>query len=117
MSTLDEFRQLARLIARVGVDEDQLAIEFLNGEIETHQFKDLKRVSIITTDEGPMLDDVFWLLLFKTIVMIPQGVAGEAALLPRLQQLAGFDNEAVIKAMASVDNDAFEIWPPSEAGS
>jgi hypothetical protein len=42
--------------------------------------------------------------------VIPQGATGHKRLLERLQELPGFDNEAVIRAMASTSNDTFVAW-------
>jgi hypothetical protein len=42
--------------------------------------------------------------------IIPQGATGDAELLARLQRLDGFDNLAVIEAMASTDNWRFVCW-------
>lgn len=72
---------------------------------------DLRTVLIETTDEGPISNDVFWILIgTRGECRIPQGVAGEKALLPRLQRLLEFDNEAVIAAMLSTENRLFLCW-------
>lgn len=69
-----------------------------------------------TTNEGPMLDDVFWILGTKTFSLrFPQGTSGDKILLERLQQLPNFDNEAVISAMACSENKIFICWQ-REAG-
>ncbi len=69
---------------------------------------------IETTDEGPFVPDVFWLLLTKDMssgCIIPQGAAGENKLLEAMQKrLSGFNNEALIEAMGSTDNGRFLIW-------
>ena len=108
---LEDYKNASRAIQSVRVGSEELSLDYKNGDTENYFFKDLKRVSIITTDEGPMLDDVFWLMLFEeVIIMIPQGIPGENGLLERLQELPGFNNEAVIKAMQSTENNAFEVW-------
>lgn len=106
----EEFKAAARFIKTIQVNDIKLLIEYKNEEKQDFLFKNLKKASIITTDEGPFLDDVFWLLMFKSIVMIPQGIPGEDKLLPRMQQLPGFDNTAVVRAMSCSQNDAFHVW-------
>lgn len=92
-----------------------------NGAIETVRWDDLLEVGILTTDEGPYLEDVFWVLLGpdeKSRCAVPQSADGSESLLRRLQQLPGFDNGAVIQAMTSVSNAAFVCWRrPAPAGT
>jgi len=82
-------------------------------EMEFVAWPDLRSVTIRTTDQGPFVDDVFWLLERRdgTVVAVPSEAAGEPALLERLQQLPGFDNEAVIRASMSIENAVFHCWP------
>ena len=82
-----------------------------NGRIDTVEWKDLNSVEIVTTDKGPILPDVFWVLNGSgTKCVIPQGATGEMELLDRLQKLPGFQNEALIKAMESIENARFLCW-------
>lgn len=113
---LEDYKEAARFIKGVQVNDEEIIIEYENGNEESYLFEDLKKATIITTDEGPFLDDVFWLMMFKIIVMIPQGVQGEDKLLERMQKLPGFDNEAVIEAMTCSENDAFHVWDREESG-
>lgn len=75
----------------------------------------LVEVRIVTTDEGPLLEDIFWLLLDAAEKGVAIPGADIAALLPTLQKLPRFDNEAVIQAAASTDNASFVAWR-GEAG-
>ncbi len=106
----EEFKAAARFVAKIQITIDELIIKYRNKKLEKHLFRDLKKVHIITTDKGPFEDDVFWLMLFEGIIMIPQGVPGENQLLEKLQTLPEFDNEAVIKAMVCSENDSFLVW-------
>jgi hypothetical protein len=84
-----------------------------DGVQETIRWDDLAEVGIITTDEGPWAEDVFWLLIGsdgKSGCAVPQGAEGSKVLLEALQKLPGFDNEAVIKAMGSTSNAKFTCW-------
>ena len=84
-----------------------------NGEVEVVAWPELARVLIRTTDTGPFADDVFWLLERRdgSVLVVPSEAAGADRLLERLQELPGFDNEAVIRASTSVENALFPCWP------
>jgi hypothetical protein len=84
-----------------------------DGVEEQIRWDALCEVSIATTDEGPMQDDVFFLLIAsdgKSGCVVPQTAEGCDHLLARLQKLPGFDHEAVIKAMVSASNAKFLCW-------
>lgn len=82
-----------------------------NGTVESVEWTDLKAVIIETTSAGPFFTDVFLILVGDhSGCVVPMGAAGEDALLERLQTLPGFDNKAVIAAMASADDQRFLCW-------
>jgi hypothetical protein len=83
-----------------------------SGKIEAVEWKDLVEVQIVTTDEGPFVDDVFYLLIgaHDTGCVVPQEDPQSAALLERLQALPDFDNGKVIEAMTCVENARFVCW-------
>jgi hypothetical protein len=82
-----------------------------SGYVESVDWDDLRRVEIVTTDEGPFLPNVFWVLHgSERGCVVPQGATGERALLERLQKLPGFRNEAVIEAVPSTVNCRFLCW-------
>lgn len=71
----------------------------------------LVEVGIVTNDEGPFGDDVFWVLKTeKEARVIPWSAEGGDALLAALQDLPGFDHEAVIAASGSTEPAAFQAW-------
>ena len=81
------------------------------GGVEEARWDDLAEVRIVTTDEGPFGEDVYWLLAGSdgTGVAVP-GFSVTDDLL-RLQSLPGFDNEQMIQAtMTSTDNAQFLCW-------
>ena len=84
-----------------------------DGVQESVRWDDLVEVGILTTDEGPWSEDVFWVLMAsdrKSGCAVPQCAEGADKLLEALQKLPGFDNEAVIKAMGSTSNAKFVCW-------
>jgi len=82
-----------------------------NGLVEEVTWEELEKVEIHTTDEGPFVEDVFWVLHGSGRgCVIPQGATNSEELLNRLQDLPDFDNKMVVEAMASTDNNEFLIW-------
>ncbi len=80
------------------------------GRVEI-KYKDLVKVSIETTDQGPWLPDCFWYLSTqKECMRIENDDPLIQALLHELQQLPGFKNELVIKAMSSTGCNDFIVW-------
>jgi len=73
-------------------------------------FDALVEVSLMTTSRGPFEEDVFVLLAYDdgTSRTIPLGEQQD--LLPRLQQLPGFDNEAFISAMGVSGEGMWTLW-------
>jgi hypothetical protein len=81
------------------------------GRTESVRWDELSAVWIETNDLGPFVDDVFWILVGdQGGCVVPLGVPGEVDLLKTLQQLDDFDNEMVIKAMRSHENQRFLVW-------
>ncbi|MCC6457412.1 MAG: hypothetical protein IT328_20825 [Caldilineaceae bacterium] len=89
-----------------------------DGITRTVVWNDLHAVFIATTDEGPFDEDVWWILVDSDgQCLIPQDASGEEELFLRLQALPGFDNEAFIAAMGSVENRQFLCWQRPSAGN
>ena len=95
----------------VTISTDLIICRRPDGQIESVAWDDLQAVFLETTDEGPFDMDVYWVLVGnRSGCVIPQGANGEAELLDHLQKLAGFDNQAVIEAMLTTDNQRFLCW-------
>ena len=96
---------------RVVFDDEKVTRSLEGGRTECVRWDDLREVFILTTAAGPFEEDVFWMLAGNVGgCAIPAGMAGFDPLLTRLQQLPGFDNEAVIAAMTSVGEGRFVCW-------
>jgi hypothetical protein len=82
------------------------------GDDEKVAWDDLVGVDIVTTDEGPYAEDVFFVLHGKDGkgCVVPQEVAAARSLLERLQRLPGFDNGRLIEAMGCAENARFVCW-------
>ena len=83
-------------------------------EKPTKLLKDLKRISIITTDQGPFYPDVFWLLESSSEIGIIPSEGPDSEFLSKVQPLPGFNNAEVIKAMSSTEDNIFICWEKKE---
>jgi hypothetical protein len=93
------------------LDDRGVTVRGPGGAGESLPWAELRAVEIVTTDAGPWAEDVFWLLHGREGgIAVPQGAEGMSALLERLQALPGFDNGAVLRAMASTENVRFPVW-------
>lgn len=97
---------------RVSFDETGVTRTMSNGRTEAIAWDAVVEIGIVTTDEGPFREDCWWLLIGEQGgAAIPNGADGFKDLLAELQRrFPGFDNEAVIAAMGSIENDSFRIW-------
>ncbi|NHI93042.1 MAG: hypothetical protein EAX96_11110 [Candidatus Lokiarchaeota archaeon] len=86
-------------------------IQYSDNYSKTMLFKDLIKVKIVTTDKGPWLPDVFWILITPTATITIENEAPFIQMvLFLLQKLPGFDNDMVIKAMQSSDYAEFVVY-------
>lgn len=101
-----------RPVPALHIDDHVVRRELGDGTFEEVAWKDLVEVDIITTDEGPYVDDVFWILVAAdgSGCAVPQEMPGSEELLRRVQALPGFDNDAVIRAMGCAENAKFVCW-------
>jgi hypothetical protein len=87
-----------------------------SGQQEIVRWDALQEVSIITSDEGPFVDDLHWVLLGAPGgCAVASSAVGASELLARLQALPGFNNEAVIQAMGSTSHAQFVCWTRASA--
>ncbi|TXT60647.1 MAG: hypothetical protein BAJALOKI2v1_90061 [Promethearchaeota archaeon] len=114
---LEDLKTTSKLIRRVEVNNEELKLVWSEEETEVFYFKNLKKVAIITTNEGPFGPDVFYLLMFRIPVMIPDNilVPGSSEVTDYLLNLLGFDYKKFIIAMSSTKNDVFEVWEKKES--
>lgn len=107
-----------RLTENVKVNNEELIREISDGTIERVRWEDLKSVTIVTTDQGPFLEDVFFVFETKDAgVVISQEWSVKLKLLDLMEKkLEGVDNEQFIAAMGCTDNARFTIWDASNSG-
>lgn len=98
----------------VRFDEWEVALKGPGGTEQRLLWSDLRAVYIVTTDDGPWKEDLFWVLRGEDAsLLVPSETAGTSALLERLQCLPGFDTEAALHAMTCTDNNRFHVWESS----
>lgn len=81
---------------------------------ESVAWQDLSKVEIETTDEGPLVEDFFYMLYGKSGdgVVVGNRLAVEHNFLVKLQQhLPDLDSRAVAVACGCTENRSFLIWP------
>lgn len=101
----------SRIPSTLSFDDSAVRCQWPGREMQEVAWDELQEVSILTTDEGPFVEDVYFVLAgSKGSCVIPQEAEGSQDLLKRLQELPGFDNGAFISAMASTDKARFVCW-------
>jgi hypothetical protein len=75
---------------------------------------DVNRVEIVTTDEGPWNEDLYWLISFKNsneCIVIPQGAEGGNAMVKLIPKVLGEPDWVVAtEAICCCSNNRFLIW-------
>lgn len=97
---------------RVEFDDSGVSRHLSSGATERVSWENLQEVGIITTSDGPMMEDVYWMLVGpggEQGCAIPGGLMQEG-LLTRLQALPGFDSMVVIEAMGCASDASFTCW-------
>jgi hypothetical protein len=73
--------------------------------------RDIQEIGIKTTDDGPMVEDTFWLLNPDTDnVHIPSECVAFKQLMDYFGQLEGFDWQPFIEAMSCTERSYFLCW-------
>jgi hypothetical protein len=109
--------QLQRRKQRLVITDKSVRRELPGGKHEEIAWSELQEVWVLTTDDGPYGDDVYFGLVGADAkgVAVPHGLAVEYDLLAYLQKLPGFDNAMAVRAMGSTDNQRFVVWRASSA--
>jgi hypothetical protein len=114
MGFFDSFRKLKTSVparSTVTFDDQEVVCRRPSGLVERVRWADLRIVFIETTDAGPAVDDVFWVLGGdESGCVVPSEAEGMSELLERLQRLPGFENQAVIEAMSCAENRTHLCW-------
>src|SRR5262249_24146358 len=111
-SALSTLWERSRIRSWVTFDDEKVERTSSDGTASSVRWDDLQKVAIITNSYGPGAEDLFFILVGKgeAVCAIPHSAEGMHPLLARLQQLRGFDNESVIRAMGSTSEAVFACW-------
>ena len=72
----------------VDFDDERITVRPPNAAAQSLSWSDLRLVVIQTTDQGPAVDDIFWILVgAKDVYAVPSESVGAKELIERLQQL------------------------------
>jgi len=95
----------------VQIDERQITYFHL-GQSWSVSVNDLTSVVIETTDDGPLQDDIFWVIRdqFGSVVRIPNTAGGNEQLFDAVSALSGVSFEQITTAMSSISPAIFTIW-------
>jgi len=110
------FRKIqGRLSARkkAVVTFDDLAVTCLRPDDTKEEVTrlELAAIEIVTTDAGPFIEDLFWVLHGDGhVCVVPQEASGCTKLSARLQTLPNFNHQALIDAMCCTSNSRFPLW-------
>ncbi|CAN5626964.1 hypothetical protein BH10CYA1_BH10CYA1_43010 [soil metagenome] len=98
---------------KYSVDDSGFTEVLPNGSTngKKHLWSDVLHVGVLTTDDGPWIDDVFFVIKTRTgDICIPSEDAQVMNLLQKFERLPGFQWEQVVEAMGSVNDQSFACW-------
>ena len=77
--------------------------------IENNEYS---KIDVVTTDQGPMVDDVFWVFTDSDneIYHIPQSDPKSEELIEICNKIDGFKMDALIDSMSCAGNKVFNLW-------
>lgn len=111
---------LMALLPRLGrreyetVQVDDAGVLRVDGSIrEQIAWPDVTEIRIVTTDQGPYAEDVFFVLvgLDNRGCVVPHDAADRTGLYEELKKrFVGLNDDLVIRAMGSTSNGLFVIW-------
>jgi hypothetical protein len=116
---LIEPRLRKREYETVQVDDDGV-LRLEKDVREQVRWESVNEIRIITTNEGPLVEDVFFVLVGAdaTGCVVPHRAAVRTKLLEALQQrFPNLDDKMIITAMGCTGNNSFLIWERPESGA
>lgn len=95
----------------IAFDSEKILSRQASGSEKIILWDKMTSIKIITTNQGPYKNDVFWVIESKNDrIVFSMGTEGEEAFLSKAQKLEGFNNKVFIDAMSCADNNEFYCW-------
>jgi hypothetical protein len=102
------------------VEIDESGVTRVDGAVREHiLWADVREIRILTTDEGPFREDVFFALITADGkgCLIPHDAAERVRLVEALEsRFPNVDDDMIIKAMGTTSNASFLIWKARAGG-
>jgi hypothetical protein len=98
---------------RVRFDATHIVRTMSDGRSETIEWRDVSKITIVTSDAGPAVEDVYWEFASAKSergCLVANGAEGMRELLAHIQRFPGFDNRRVAEAMGSTTSNEFVVW-------
>ena len=99
---------------KITLTADEVICEYSGiNKTERVRWDEIDRIQVLTTDEGPVVCDVFLVLqnsMTQKGVMLPQDREETKEVFEKVQQWPGFDNKNFVRAMGSAENQWFDVW-------
>lgn len=93
----------------ISINEHGVRRELPDGSVEQVLWDELEAIDIVTTDDGPFVEDVFWVLgAGDHGCVVPGSEAGP--ILDYANHFPGWDTVALIQAMGTAENARFAVW-------
>jgi hypothetical protein len=96
------------------IGAESATIKYPEEEAIEITWRDVNRVEIVTTSDGPWSEDFWWLFYLRDReepVDVPQGARGNENIIGVLEEhFEGHNMETVIKALGSTSEARFNVW-------
>ena len=94
----------------VEVSEKEIRCHRPDGTLDSLSWKNLKRVEIVVTNDGPLPGTFFALHGPTATLVIPEGAMNAADLSERLFGLDGFNSDVFVESMSAQSAKTFLCW-------
>jgi hypothetical protein len=111
VQTSQPARESPYAAVKVRCENGVIYVEWPEKPVQKVAIDSLIGVAVETSDQGPFVEDVWWhLATSESVATYPSEATGAGELLSQLQALPTFNNERLIQAMGSTQNNMFILW-------
>lgn len=96
----------------ITITEEEIICKFSSGQVDHIRWNNVAKVQVLTTDEGPYVCDVFYILTDTAGkgVAIPQDKPESGTIIEKITRWPGFQHEEMVLAMGSTEVKWFTVW-------